>query len=243
MPSPLLAANILLRSPLPIPSGLFDTPADPPSIVMQPPSLPSTFNHAYKRSGSITVVEGRRSGDITKGDAMEGVGKLSRGLSLLHPQPKLSVIPIQNVDPEGKPVSSRPNLVQAPGRPAILPMSQTTEDESDVQEAIGMRVAECSFAPVGYAHQIGACTNDLSPSLPVVPDSKARDGMTVEQNHEWAFSSSRESEGETCTGRITSELGEIFQSPPLVLKGEAQSIGMRRKEGTRSSRYGFNLPR
>lgn len=173
---------------------------------------------------------------------MEGVGKLSRGLSLLHPQPKLSVIPIQNVDPEGKPVSSRPNLVQDPtGRPTILLMSQTTEDESDVQEAIGMRVAECSFAPVGYVHQIGACTNDLSPSLPVVPDSKARDGITVEQNHEWAFSSSRESEGETYTGRITSELGEIFQSPPLVLKGEAQSIGMRRKEGRRS--YGFNLPR
>ena len=64
MSSPLLAANILLRSPLPIPTGLFDTPADPPSVVLRAPSPVSTLTREYKGSASVTVVEGRRSGDV-----------------------------------------------------------------------------------------------------------------------------------------------------------------------------------
>ncbi|PSR93793.1 hypothetical protein PHLCEN_2v4688 [Hermanssonia centrifuga] len=96
--SPLLALNILLRSPLPIPSGLFDSPADPPSVVMRAPSplsLAPSYAHSYKRSGSVTVVEGRRSGDvwISNGDAVEGKSKFGRAVGLLQPKPKLAVLP------------------------------------------------------------------------------------------------------------------------------------------------------
>lgn len=43
----------------------------------------------------MTVVEGRRSGDVwlAKGDAMEGKSKISRAMSMLNPVPKLSVLP------------------------------------------------------------------------------------------------------------------------------------------------------
>ncbi|KAI5124737.1 hypothetical protein M0805_005372 [Coniferiporia weirii] len=53
------------------------------------------FGSRYKRSGSITVVDGRRSGDVwlIKGDAVHSKGGLSRAASLLSPLPKLSVLP------------------------------------------------------------------------------------------------------------------------------------------------------
>lgn len=97
--SPLLALNILFRSPLPIPTGLFDSYSEPPSVVRRAPSpastLPVAYSHEYKRSGSVTVVEGRRSGDIwiANGDAVDGRNKLERAFGLLSAKPKLSVLP------------------------------------------------------------------------------------------------------------------------------------------------------
>lgn len=99
--SPLLALNILFRSPIPIPSGLFDVHGDVPSNVVRGPSpagsLPYKWSHEYKRSmsTSVTVVEGRRSGDvwITNGDAIDGKTKVSRAMGMLAPKPKLSVLP------------------------------------------------------------------------------------------------------------------------------------------------------
>ena len=104
--SPLLAANILLRSPIPIPTGLFDSPATPPSIVMRSPSPCSSaaenIVREYKRSGSVTVVEGSRSGDVwlANGNATEPKGKVARALTLLQPKPKLSVLPLQEEKPQ-----------------------------------------------------------------------------------------------------------------------------------------------
>lgn len=98
--SPLLAMNILFRSPIPIPSGLFDVHADPPSVCMRAPSPHSTnslenYAREYKRSGSVTVVEGRRSGDVwvAKGDAIDGKNKVGRAIGLLSPNPRLAVLP------------------------------------------------------------------------------------------------------------------------------------------------------
>ena len=100
--SPLLVLNILFGSPLPIPTGLFDIrePAIPNQAIL-PGSLPARkWSHEYKRStsASVTVVEGRRSGDvwISKGDAVDGKGKFGRAITLLSAKPKLSVLP-----PEG----------------------------------------------------------------------------------------------------------------------------------------------
>ena len=102
--SPLLALHVLCRSPLPIPSGLFDSYSEPPSVVNRAPSPTSLapsfkLSHDYKRSGSVTVVEGRRSGDVwvANGDAIDGKNRLQRAVGLLQPVPKLSVLPVQEV--------------------------------------------------------------------------------------------------------------------------------------------------
>jgi hypothetical protein len=103
--SPLLAVNILVRSPIPIPTGLFDGHAEPPSVVMRAPSPTdtlATYCREYKRSGSVTVVEGRRSGDvwISQGDAVDGKGKIARAVGLMSPVPRLAVLP-PDEDKEG----------------------------------------------------------------------------------------------------------------------------------------------
>ncbi|KAF8076690.1 hypothetical protein FPV67DRAFT_1649473 [Lyophyllum atratum] len=106
MSSPLLALTILLRSPIPIPSGLFDVRGEAPGHVLRGPSPASTgpykWSHDYKRSTSmsVTVVEGRRSGDVwlTNGDAVDGKSKMSRAVGMLQPMPKLSVLPSEELE-------------------------------------------------------------------------------------------------------------------------------------------------
>jgi hypothetical protein len=102
--SPLLVLNILFGSPLPIPTGLFDIRCQAnPSEAFLPGSVPpDKWSHEYKRStsASVTVVEGRRSGDvwISQGDAVDGKGKLGRAVTLLSAKPKLSVLPPEGCD-------------------------------------------------------------------------------------------------------------------------------------------------
>ncbi|KAF9018214.1 hypothetical protein BDP27DRAFT_1355562 [Rhodocollybia butyracea] len=108
MSSPVLVLNILFRSPIPIPSGLFDAPNNLPTDLLRGPSPTSTetvkWSHEYKRSASasVTVVEGRRSGDVwlTNGDATDGKGKVSRALGMISPMPKLSVLPVEEDNEE-----------------------------------------------------------------------------------------------------------------------------------------------
>ncbi|PPQ74364.1 hypothetical protein CVT24_000658 [Panaeolus cyanescens] len=107
--APLLAINIVAGSPLPVPTGLFDAPVgnslpNPSAIHIGGGStLPPRWSSDYKRCGtscSMTVVEGRRSGDVwlTKGDAVDGKGKLGRAVTMLQPTPKLSVLPPEEDD-------------------------------------------------------------------------------------------------------------------------------------------------
>ncbi|KAJ3834973.1 hypothetical protein F5878DRAFT_727846 [Lentinula raphanica] len=105
MSSPILALNILFRAPIPIPSGLFDVPNDLPTNLLRgasPTSDTVKWSREYKRSASITVVEGRRSGDVwlSNGDAADGKGKVSRALGMMSPMPKLSVLPLEDDDNE-----------------------------------------------------------------------------------------------------------------------------------------------
>lgn len=106
MSSPILALSLLIGSPLPIPVGIFDVHNPLPKSLDKPlvhANLPShTWSHEYKRSTScsITVVEGRRSGDVwlAKGDAVDGKGKIGRAFGMLSATPKLSVLPPEEID-------------------------------------------------------------------------------------------------------------------------------------------------
>jgi hypothetical protein len=109
MTSPLLVLNILFGSPLPIPTGLFDIrePANPNQAFLPESLPPHKWSHEYKRStsASVTVVEGRRSGDVwlSNGDAVDGKGKFGRAVTLLSAKPKLSVLPPEDCDEPGLP--------------------------------------------------------------------------------------------------------------------------------------------
>ena len=84
--APILVVNSIF-CPLPVPMGLFEFPSNLPK--------PSGLRDKYRRSGSITVVEGRLSTDVwmLKGDAVDRKSRLSRATSLLSRVPKLSVLP------------------------------------------------------------------------------------------------------------------------------------------------------
>ncbi|KAF9057888.1 hypothetical protein BJ165DRAFT_86881 [Panaeolus papilionaceus] len=107
--APLLAINLVCGSPLPVPTGLFDSPVgstlpNPSAIhVGGGSTIPPRWSSDYKRStSSMTVVEGRRSGDVwlTKGDAVDGKGRIGRAVTMLQPTPKLSVLPPEEDDDE-----------------------------------------------------------------------------------------------------------------------------------------------
>lgn len=95
-----------MGSPLPIPVGLFDSRGSMPTdnnLPVPTGSFPPTrWSSDYKRSTScsVTVVEGRRSGDVwlSKGDAVDGKGKLGRAMGMLSATPKLSVLPPDDND-------------------------------------------------------------------------------------------------------------------------------------------------
>ncbi|KZT42974.1 hypothetical protein SISSUDRAFT_1058109 [Sistotremastrum suecicum HHB10207 ss-3] len=101
--SPLLSIIILCKAPLPIPRDLFSPPKGGSGL-----QLGKTYKQSFGPSleqlrprgisvDSVTVVEGRRSGDvwIAQGDAVDGKGKLGRALGLLKPSPRLAVLPIE----------------------------------------------------------------------------------------------------------------------------------------------------
>lgn len=100
--SPLLAVMIFCGWGIPIPTtDLFVT--NLPTNMVRGASTSTgnmnRFSSEYKRScsASVTVVEGRRSGDvwIDKKQAVDGKDKLGRAVGMILPHPKLSVMPVK----------------------------------------------------------------------------------------------------------------------------------------------------
>ncbi|TFK63554.1 hypothetical protein BDN72DRAFT_775753 [Pluteus cervinus] len=133
--APMLAINVFV-CPMPIPSGLFDVrgplPADPQRPSVGGSSATYKFSHEYKRSTScsVTVVEGRRSGDVwlSKGDAIDGKSKVGRALTLLNPTPKLSVMP-----PEEEMILTPPLPMQDGDSSLAFTVHNTPQSETSAQ--------------------------------------------------------------------------------------------------------------
>lgn len=91
------------------------------------------FSHEYKRSGSITVVEGRRSGDVwlANGDAVDGKSKLGRVAELLLPKPKLSVLPPEDTDKIPEAEMTPPLPMQTENSP-IFPSTPQSENSMEL---------------------------------------------------------------------------------------------------------------
>ncbi|KAJ6616283.1 hypothetical protein B0H10DRAFT_2164740 [Mycena sp. CBHHK59/15] len=137
--SPLLALNLLFRSPLPIPHGLFDVRGDLPSNVRRGPSPAGSvptykWSHEYKRStsASVTVVEGRRSGDVwmSNGDAVDGKSKMSRAFGMISPMPKLSVLPPEENEDEP---ATPPLPMQNDDSSLLVSVHNSTQSEMSAQ--------------------------------------------------------------------------------------------------------------
>jgi hypothetical protein len=126
--SPILVLNVICHSPMPIPQGLFDT-CDDPLAQLRASSPNPSFAHEYKRSGSVTVIEGRRSTDVwmTKGDAVDGNGKFGRAISMLVPKPKLSMLPPEENFDEGE--ATPPLPMQLDETPVTFSELQTPHSE------------------------------------------------------------------------------------------------------------------
>ncbi|KAI0290093.1 hypothetical protein B0F90DRAFT_1825569 [Multifurca ochricompacta] len=98
--SPILALNLLLRHPVPIPHGILGAPHVRHSVVpYTSPINGAIYNSSCKGKGTGTgQVTSRRHTTTTdmwliKGDAIDGKSRFKRVLSVLAPSPKLSILP------------------------------------------------------------------------------------------------------------------------------------------------------
>ncbi|KIM25144.1 hypothetical protein M408DRAFT_26361 [Serendipita vermifera MAFF 305830] len=163
IPSPLLALSISFRVLLPIPSNLFSTKS---KHVKRKSTATTTALplHRYSnelqlrgKSGSYTVVEGRRSGDIwvETGQAVDGRSKVERMMSLLVPNPRLSILPLQ----ENGTMETVTELIQY-GK-AQQSQVHTVQDE-DVDE---IALVPQRFRPMQAADSsVSATTGEESPA-------------------------------------------------------------------------------
>ncbi|KAG2145792.1 hypothetical protein DEU56DRAFT_883282 [Suillus clintonianus] len=184
--SPLLAMNIIMRSPIPIPTGLFEVHGDPPSVCMRAPSPVVTladFNREYKRSGSVTVVEGRRSGDvwISQGDAVEGKSKISRALGLMTPVPRLAVLPPDEEKEDGEmtpplPMQTEPDSFNS----SVFPNTPQSAEFGRMRKmSVQSRISGDEFASrimIAQRHYSALATTVV---VPASPEKQEGDLLTV----------------------------------------------------------------
>lgn len=124
--SPLLALNVLLGYSLPIPAALFSRSYSPtPVKASRPASFAEVRIHPEMRTrnSSMTVVEGRRSGDvwIARGEAVDGRGKAARVLGMMVPNPRLHVLPFQ--EKEDGEILTPPLPIHDESAPSLAPSS------------------------------------------------------------------------------------------------------------------------
>ncbi|KAG1806304.1 uncharacterized protein HD556DRAFT_1468247 [Suillus plorans] len=184
--SPLLAMNIIMRSPIPIPTGLFEVHGEPPSICMRAPSPAVTLtdcNRECKRSGSVTVVEGRRSGDVwlSQGDAVEGKGKLSRALGLMTPVPRLAVLPPEDEKEDGEMTPPLPMQTESESfNTSVFPNTPRSAEFGRIRkQSVQSRISGDEFASrimVAQRHYSALATTVI---VTASPEKQSGDLLTV----------------------------------------------------------------
>ena len=235
LPSPFLALSILFNWSLLVPSGLFESTAQPmPELARtSSPTIVRPWSHEYKRSGSVTVVEGRRSGDIwlSNGDAIDGKGKIGRAFEMLNAKPKLSVLPLENVvvkTVDGEltpplPLQSAPNSV--PPTPASENSEELGRKKSkassyySVTDETALHTARVMVAQKHYS------TLAMTMVVPPSPDPERKSfAVTPEQMETTGFASGvviyERTEGRShCRTRSTSSIStsrsrNVISPPP-----------------------------
>ncbi|KAI6095142.1 hypothetical protein EV401DRAFT_1896143 [Pisolithus croceorrhizus] len=246
----LLVINILLRSLILIPTGLFNVHMKPPlAVVLHTPSPADTlamYVRDYKGSGSVTIVEGHHSRDIwiSQGDAIDGKGKVGRAPGLMSSIPRLAILPIGKEKDEGECEETYASRIMIAQRhysmlatTVVIPASpERQEDPIDAMTLIATGVAvESSVAPGGTSHlqaitmedlDISPPPSDLLPlTLPNVRNVKLAKQLMHKKSYLSGFS----------LGAVVSEdMNKIDMLPagvlPLLVPGLKVSEGMKIKE-------------
>lgn len=260
--SPLLAANILFRAPIPIPAGLFDTYADPPSVVMRSPSPTATlssFSREYKRSASVTIVEGRRSGDIwvANGDAVDGRNKIGRVMGLLRPNPKLAVLPTLETPPKDEHVSPplpvqiencMPSVPHTPQSDVSTEMSvmRHYSEASSYHSSADESAAFATQIMVAQRHYSALATTMVLPPSPVGNESMEQAAATgvqatpVKSNRESGHLRARSMSSMTgARSPISPPPSAPLPPTPPSLKNLTASYRLTHRKSTSSSVYSF----
>ncbi|KAI6108940.1 hypothetical protein EDD16DRAFT_1737895 [Pisolithus croceorrhizus] len=148
--SRLLAINILLRSPILIPTGLFDIHMKPPLAVVlctpSPADTLATYVRDYKGSGSVTIVKGHHSGDIwiSQGDTVDGKGKVGWALGLMSSIPRLAVLPIGEEKDEGEHTPPLP-MQDEPSFPSTLTLTLPSTNSEEMY-ALRIMIAQRHYS-------------------------------------------------------------------------------------------------
>lgn len=144
---------------MPIPAGLFDTRkgsnATTPASRFKHGSL-DNYAREYKRSGSITVVEGRRSGDIwlSNGDAVVNKNKFGRTMEMLTPAPKLSILPPEESHGDHKYAS--PLLTRIDDAPCLDAPAPQVQNRAELR-----RTKSLDFSHYSASNESLACTTKI----------------------------------------------------------------------------------
>ncbi|KAG8826991.1 hypothetical protein FRB91_000147 [Serendipita sp. 411] len=106
IPAPIFLVSVLFKLPLPIHPAYTSKPSKKHVTFASKSSTVLPLHHRASelrirgKSSSLIVTEGRRSGDvwIDRGQAIDGLSKTGRLVSMLVPNPKLSVLPHHSSD-------------------------------------------------------------------------------------------------------------------------------------------------
>ncbi|KAI6122720.1 hypothetical protein EDD16DRAFT_1779991 [Pisolithus croceorrhizus] len=215
----LLVINILLRSLILIPTGLFDVHMKPPlAVVLHTPSPADTL--------AMDIW-------ISQGDAIDGKGKVGRAPGLMSSIPRLAILPIGKEKDEGECEETYASRIMIAQRhysmlatTVVIPASpERQEDPIDAMTLIATGVAvESSVAPGGTSHL--PPPSDLLPlTLPNVRNVKLAKQLMHKKSYLSGFS----------LGAVVSEdMNKIDMLPagvlPLLVPGLKVSEGMKIKE-------------
>jgi hypothetical protein len=222
--APILAVNIVLHSPVPIPTDLFEASHEPSPNVLRA-ATPSTLDaprivEPYKRSGSsMTVVEGRRSGDIwiANGDAVAGKSKLGRAVGMLTPKPQLSVLPIQDTDDNlltpPLPIQcgdSMSHLTLSPQSCASMEMGKLGSKKSMSPSYVSSE--DASKIMVAHRHYSALATTIAVPPSPSKPPSKLTDQVEVAEDKALSTAVKKPFKGSHLRSRSQASVNGTFDS-------------------------------
>jgi hypothetical protein len=171
-------------------------------------------------TSTLTVIEGRRSGDVwmSNGDAVDGKSRLGRALTMLHPSPPLSVLPQRHTDDNTGDFT--------PPEPLRSYGSEPQTPQSVISAELGRcdRAQSSKASSIYYSATAGASSAYTTSS---------RVGGSLSRSHQHLRSRSVSSTQSTLRDPLSPP--PPLPLPPTPGRGEAKYVGMRHQRSFSSA--------